>query len=307
MNRIIITDLPKPHDEVKGCWYNGYPIHKGYTENSLNYATVYSHQNHILPDLKRIKNDFKNFKKTLQAAGFEVYTLPFPEELNQVDNLHHDAVFVRDSGLIFKDCWIKARFSATNRQMESEIYAPIIAKTFNKRVVELPGDAYLELGEVFYLQTKQGTFYFGGLSRSNKIGHDFAQSVIQADHYCLLRSQGYHLDTVFSPVLSQANEIIAFIVREDLFSRECLEALKRFNIEIIRIDPIDSSGVEGNLGNYAVNALVGPGVLLNAAEFLTPGVEAKLKSLNIKRYVTPLNDFRNAGGSFHCLTNEIYE
>ena len=63
MNRIIITDLPKPHDEVKGCWYNGYPIHKGYTENSLNYATVYSHQNHILPDLKRIKNDFKNFNK----------------------------------------------------------------------------------------------------------------------------------------------------------------------------------------------------------------------------------------------------
>ncbi len=306
-NKIIITDLPKAHGEIKGCWYSGYPIHSGHTKNSLNYATLYSSQNHIIPDQKRLKADFDNFKKTFKLAGLNVQTLPFPEELNQLDNLHHDAVFVRDSGFMFKNYWIKASFSAKNRQMESEVYSSVMHKKFNKEVVELPEHAYLEFGEVFYLKTKNGTFYFGGLSRSNKKGHDFVKSIIKPDHYCLIKSEGYHLDTVFSPVLSNNNELIAFIIADNMLSTESLDRLRKFNIEMIYVDPIDSSGEVGALGNYAINTFTAPGIMLNCAKFLTEGVEDKFKLLKIKRFISPLTDFRFAGGSYHCLTNEVYE
>jgi len=36
------------------------------------------------------------------------------------------------------------------------------------------------------------------------------------------------------------------------------------------------------------------------------GVEEALQKLGIERYVAPLTSFKYAGGSVHCLTNEIY-
>jgi N-dimethylarginine dimethylaminohydrolase len=307
MNKIVIVDLPRINGKIRGCWYNGYPIHKGHTESSLNYATLYANQKNIIPDQKRLKRDFKNFKKTLKQAGFDIRVLSFPEEINKTNNLHHDAVFVRDAGLIFKDYWIKANFSATVRQAEAEVHTKTITKKFGKKIIELPKDAFLEFGEVFLLQTKNGTYYFGGLSRSNEAGHNFAKSIIKPDNFCLIRSNGYHLDTVFSPVLNKDNELVAFIVAKNMLDSESLESLKKFNLEIIYVDPIDSSGEGEELGNYAVNTLIAPGIMLNCAKFLTMSVEEKLKKLGIKRFVSPLTDFRFAGGSYHCLTNEIYE
>ena len=92
-----------------------------------------------------------------------------------------------------------------------------------------------------------------------------------------------------------------------MITQKSLASLKQLDIEIIEIDPIDSSGEGKELGNYAINTLVAPGIMLNCAEFLTEKVESKLKSLGIKRYVSPLTYFRFAGGSYHCLTNEIYK
>lgn len=46
--------------------------------------------------------------------------------------------------------------------------------------------------------------------------------------------------------------------------------------------------------------------MMNCGKFSTPDVEEKLKALKIKRYFAPLTYFRFAGGSYHCLTNEIY-
>lgn len=307
MNEIIIVDLPKAHGEIRGCWYNGYPIHKGHTENSLNHATLYANQKRIIPDQKKLKHDFENFENILKRAGFYIHVLPFPEELNQTDSLHHDAVFIRDAGLMFKDYWIKARFSAKVRQKEADVHTKTITKKFNKKVLELPKNAFLEFGDIFLLQTKNGSYYFGGLSRSNKKGHNFARSIINPDNYCLIESEGYHLDTVFSPVLNISNELIAFIVTKKIVNHNSLQFLKRFNLEIIYIDPIDSFGEREGLGKYAVNTLVAPGIMLNCAEFLTKGVEDRLKQLKIKRFISPLTYFYFAGGSYHCLTNEIYE
>lgn len=305
MINLLIVDLPKKNGKIKGCWYDGYPIHKGHKKSSLNYATLYSNQKKIIPNQVRIKKEFENFKKILRKAGFKLHILPFPEELNKIGNLHHDAIFVRDSGIFFKDLWIKANFSAKVRQAEAEAHTKVIKEKFMKKVIEMPKGAYIEFGEVFLLKTILGSFYFGGISRSNKKGHDFVRSIIKPDKYCLIKSEGYHLDTVFTPVLNKNNQLIAFILVKKMIDKKSLELLKKFNVEIININPIDSSGNGKELGNYAVNTLIAPGVMLNCAKFLTKGVENKLKKLGIKRFISPLKDFRFAGGSYHCLTNEI--
>lgn len=307
MNEIIIVDLPKPHGNIKGCWYNGYPIHKGKTKDSLNYATIYANENRIIPEQNKIERDFDNFKKILKFAGFKLHTLSFPEELNVENNLRHDAIFVRDAGLLFKNYWIKANFSVKHRQIEATVHAKIISEKFGKKVLDLPTDCFLEFGEVFLLQTKKGSYYFGGLSRSNKKGHDFVKSIVKPDYYHLIQSEGYHLDTIFSPVLNSENKLIACIVTKKMLARKSLASLKQLDIEIIEIDPIDSSGEGKELGNYAVNTLVAPGLMLNCLEFLTKNVENRLKAMGIKRYISPLTYFRFAGGSYHCLTNEIYK
>ena len=305
MTEILIIEPPKETKSIKGCWSAGFPIHKGESNDSLNYATVYANKNKIIPDIKIINQDYLNFIKTLTKAGFKLTKLPFPKELNEPDNLHHDAIFVRDAGLMTKDYWIKARFSAKDRQAEAEVHAKIIANKFNKKIIELPKNSFLEFGEVFYLKTKDKTYYFGGVSRSNKQAHDFVKSILQPDIYILIKSEGYHLDTVFSPVLSKDNELIALILTKNMIAKEILEELKSLKLELIFVDAIDSSGEGKTLGNYAINTLVAPGVMTNCSKFETRGVEEKLKALEIKRFISPLTYHRFAGGSYHCLTNEI--
>lgn len=306
MNDLILIDLPKHHGEIKGCWYNGYPIHQGHTEESLNFATVYANQNKIIPDQKILKKEFQDFLETLKKAGFHLHLLPFPEELNHMNCLHHDAIFLRDAGLFFKDLWIKARFSAKDRHPEAEVHARVIAKRFRKQIVELPEGAFLEFGEVFFLRTKKGSYYFGGLSRSNKKSHDAVREIVQPEYFTLIASEGYHLDTIFSPVLNKENELIAFLLVKKMIAEKSLKALEEFEIPLINLDPKDSSGEGEELGNYAVNSLIAPGMLLNSCAFETAGVEEKLKSLGIQRFISPLTSFRFAGGSYHCLTNEMY-
>jgi N-dimethylarginine dimethylaminohydrolase len=305
MPEILIIEPPKETKSIKGCWSAGFPIHKGESNNSLNYATVYANKNSIIPDVKIINKDYANFAKTLTTAGFKLTKLPFPKELNDPDNLHHDAIFVRDAGLMTKDYWIKARFSAKDRQAEAEVHAKTISKKFNKKIIELPKDSFLEFGEVFYLKTKDKTYYFGGVSRSNKQAHDFVKSILKPDTYILIESEGYHLDTVFSPVINKNNELVALILTKGMIAEKSLKELKNLGLEIIYVDSTDSSGEGKTLGNYAINTLVAPGILANCSKFETKGIEERLETLEIKRFVSPMTYHRFAGGSYHCLTNEI--
>jgi len=306
MNEIILVDLPKAHGEITGAWYSGYPVHKGRTKNSLNYATVYAHNHHVIPDQKVMRREYNKFISNFKTAGLKIHLLPFPNELNQIDSLHHDGIFIRDVGMMYKNYWIKASFSARVRQPEADVWAPIIAKKFKKQIITPPKDAYIEFGEAFFLETNYGTYYFGGLSRSNKKGHDFVRSIIKPAHYCLIKSNGYHLDTVFSPVVDKNNNLTAFIVAKNMISKNSLLALKKLGGTIIYVNSMDSSGHGNILGNYTVNTFTAPGLMMNCGKFSTPGVENKLKALKIKRYSAPLTYFRFAGGSYHCLTNEIY-
>ncbi len=166
--------------------------------------------------------------------------------------------------------------------------------------------AFLEGGDINYIETCKGSYYFGGLSRSNKIGHDFVREIIRPDHFILIESEGYHLDTVFTPVVTADNCLAAIIVTANKLSDPSMAALEALDVQIIEVSAMDSSGEEDQLGEYAVNALIAPGIMVNSSYFSTPGVEQILKDLGIQRFVTPLSSFRYAGGSVHCLTNEVY-
>lgn len=306
MNDVIIIDLPLAHQGVNGIWSNGYPIHQGHNEDSLNYATVYAQERQITPDQEKLREDFERFVETLKAAGFNVHILPFPDILNQPGSLHHDAVFVRDAGFMIGDYWIKARFSARGRQLEADVHAPIIAERFNKKILQLPPGAYLECGDAFYVKAKNGSFYFGGLNRSNPQGHNFVRNIVEPEHFLLIESTGYHLDTIMSPVLNSENALCAILVVKQMLTPESYQKLANMGIELIEVDTIDASGEGEELGTYAINTLFGPGVMLNCEKFVTPGVEERLAEFGIKRFVSELTYHRYAGGSYHCLTNEIY-
>lgn len=302
---IIVVKLPTPNKKITGPWCTGYPIHKGHKSDSLNFATLYSHEKGIIPDQKVLRQQHNNFLKTLRQAGFKIHFLDFPKKLNQPNNLHHDALFIRDSGMFFGKYWIKSNYSARARQAEADTFAPIIAKKFNKKIIQLPTNAFLEFGEVAYFDTKDGDYYFGGLSRANKKGHDFVRKIIKPKNYILVESHGYHLDTLLSPVIDKNNKLVALIVAKDLLTGKGLEALKKTKIKLIFVRKIDSSGYGKKLGNYSVNTLYAPGILVGSSYFSTKGIEEKLKKMGIKHFVCPLIYFDFAGGSCHCLTNEL--
>ncbi|MCF7826701.1 MAG: hypothetical protein K9N29_08615 [Candidatus Marinimicrobia bacterium] len=303
---IILLGLAPFTSEVHGMWHKGYPVHQGETESSMNFATLYAKQQGIVPDQELLRQEWLNFVDTLLTAGFHLHIVPFPEELNRPDSLYHDAVFIRDAGLIFRGIWIKSRFSVKHRMYEGEFHTNLIESKLGKTVVTLPESALLEGGDINYLETRHGSYYFGGLSRSNRAGHDFVRGIIRPDHYILVESEGYHLDTVFTPVVNVDNEMCAVIVTANMLSDSSMEAIRTLGVKVMEVSKMDSSGVDEQLGDYAVNALIAPGIMVNSSKFSTPGIEDQLADMGIQRYVTPLTSFRYAGGSVHCLTNEVY-
>ncbi len=303
---IILLGLPPVTAEVKGMWPNGYPVHKGETESSINFATLYAKNNGITADQQLLRREWLNFVATLLQAGFHLQIIPFPEELNRPGSLYHDAVFIRDGGLIFRGIWIKSRFSVKDRVLEGEFHSRLVESKLKKTVVSLPKGSYLEGGDVNYLETAGGSYYFGGLSRSNRKGHDFVREIIRPDNYILVESEGYHLDTVFTPVVTADNKLAALIIAGGSIKPDSLAQLRATGIPVIEVSAQDSSGSGDTLGDYSVNALIAPGVMVNCSRFSTPGVEETLQKLGIERYVAPLTSFKYAGGSVHCLTNEVY-
>lgn len=298
MNKRIL--LVKP---PKNWWADGLPVCKGVSEASANKTAEYFHKNGIRPNQDRLQNSFKNLKKILRNSGKDIEILDFPKKLLIAKEF--DGVFIRDVGMCFDNLWIKANFSFIDRQIESDIYAEIIKKKFNKEIIQPSRNSYIEFGEVYYVEAVNGRFYFGGVSRANKQGHDFMKEIIKPDYFYIIKSDGYHLDTVFTPVLDSNNKLVALITSKGMLANESWRELNKIGIKIINVDPKDTANIDG-LGNYAVNALPLPGVLITGAHFQTPGVEDLLQSIGVKVKVVDLPDYNMSGGSVHCLTNEIY-
>ncbi len=289
------------------CWPKGYIVHQG-KKTSINKTTIHTLENNIKPNQKRLEESFKNLCNTFESFGCQLEIIPFPDDLNDIDGISHSVLYVRDVGFSFNDLWIKSNFSAKNRQEEADVIANIMSSKYGKKVIEMPTYAEIEFGEVHYIETDNKTYYFGGISRANRRGQEQVIDIIHPDKYFIIESLGFHLDTVFTPVVDKSNRFVAIIVAKGMITEDSyhnLESLRDDGVKIINIDNKDTCDTDG-LGTYAVNCFVGKGFLISGAKFSTPNVINELKSLDINFVSVDIPDYKYGGGSIHCITNELY-
>ena len=124
-----------------------------------------------------------------------------------------------------------------------------------------------------------------------------------------MKSDVFHLDTLFTPVINKKNQLAAMIACTSLMENESAVNLKNFakklSIELIEVGPEDSIGTNNQLGEFAVNCCPLPGYLIGPTRFRSLKVNKILKELEVMHITIPTTQFRLSGGSVHCLTNEL--
>ena len=125
----------------------------------------------------------------------------------------------------------------------------------------------------------------------------------------MLKGEGFHLDTFFTPALNKDGQIVALIICEKILDPQSKKSLFHYadgnNIPIFNIPENDALGTKRKTGKFAVNALPLPGILFRPDYFSNPVIDEKLNELGIKIKITPTSQFQLSGGSVHCVTNEL--
>ena len=162
-------------------------------------------------------------------------------------------------------------------------------------------------GEFFYCANNR--VLFSGLQRNTRRGVDFVAEELNVDEVVILKGEGFHLDTFFTPVLNKDGYIVALIICEKLLNPQSKKTLFDYadnsNVPIFNIPESDSLGTKAQTGRFAVNALPLPGILLRPDYFSNPIIDEQLSELGIKTKITPTSQFQLSGGSVHCVTNEL--
>ena len=124
-----------------------------------------------------------------------------------------------------------------------------------------------------------------------------------------MKSNVFHLDTIFTPVINKDNELAAMIACTALMEKNSIINLKSFakrlSVELVEVDPEDSIGTVDQLGEFAVNCCPLPGYLIGPTRFRSLKVYQLLKKLDVMHITVPTTQFRLSGGAVHCLTNEL--
>ncbi len=265
-----------------------------------------------LPNQHVLIQEWTQLKQTLTHSGVEVEVVPFPSILDGDDsaNWKHDYVFFRDLYVTnLSGEAVLARFRERERQAEVEVVRRYLSEKSHLTIHQLPedSDCFMEGGELYYCPLEK--ILFAGESRNSKKGNELTTHYLQADELIVLKSKGFHLDTVFTPVFDSTGGLCACIVCLELVEAESAIRLKDFckqrNIDLLTIQPDEAIGSNGVLGSFAVNCLPLPGMLIGCTPFKNDAVIAALKIHEVQHIITPLTQFRLSGGSVHCLTNEL--
>jgi N-dimethylarginine dimethylaminohydrolase len=287
--KILISELPKSN------WWG---------KGSEAYDNDWAMEEGVIPNHQQVLIEYKSFAENLQKYA-EIDIIPFPDELD-INNLYkHDAIFIRDSFISNqKGEMVIANFSERKRQIERDHVRDYLQKN-GYRTFELADDAYMEGGEYYF--SKNDNTLFSGISRSNKKGVEETAKLLGVKEVLIVETDAFHMDTVFTIILDKSGLLCGLIACPKLIKNMDIirEFVKKNNIELIEIDPIDSIDFDGK-GKISVNCLPLPGVLLSGNEFLTQGVEEKIKKLGVTHSVTPITQFLHSAGGYHCLTNELF-
>jgi len=292
--KIIISKLPE-----NNWWGSGTPA---YPDNPAM-------QEGAIPNQVLLKNEREQLIKALRQLNVEVIEAPFPIDLDG-SNPEHDFVYIRDQFISNRNGdVIVMKFRNPERSKEQDHIIPILEE-LDLSVFELPKkpDLFAEGGE-FYLCKKENIL-FAGNSRNSMSGIEAVAKFLGVTDLIILKSNVFHLDAYFCPVISKEGEICAITCCIEEISKNSKIQLYKFadskNIPIIRLPNIDGVGSKKNLGSFAVNALPIPGFLIGPKPYSNKKVLKKLNEIGIERINTPMSQYALSGGSVHCCTNEIY-
>lgn len=291
--KVAISKLPK------NPWWGAGVV--GYKDNPAM-------RDGIIPDQSLLVKERESLIITLENNNIEVIQFSFPEELEN-KKYGHDFVFIRDAFISdLNNNVLLLKFSQKNRDAESTIISNYLEK-LDYNVKELPSrkNMFAEGGEFYYCPKDK--ILFSGIKRNSIIGAEEVASFLNVNQLILIKTKAFHLDTVFTTIMDHNGKLCAVIVCKDLISKDSYASLNQFcklnNIELINIPPLDSIGINKNIGSLAVNNFSAPGLLISSSRFSVPSVAEYLNNKNVKMETTPVSQFQLSGGSIHCLTNEL--
>ncbi len=291
--KILISNFPQ-----SGWWSSGIPKYED------NPAMIEG----AIPNMNIAKKERIKLINAITKSGHEVVEIKFPDELDK-RNKKHDFIFVRDSFISNqKGKAIILRAGQPQRRIENKLIRKYL-ETYKMDIVEIPNKSGIRAdGGEFYFCLKDNIL-FSGLQRNTHSGAKYVFQELNAKNMIILEGMGYHLDTFFSPVLGKDGYIVAVIVCMKILINDSKEILRDYakiaNIPIIDIPPEDAIGTKKHTGNFAVNALPLPGILIRPNQFSNNSINKRIEELGIKQIITPTTQFQLSGGAIHCLTNEI--
>lgn len=294
--KIIISSLPN-----NPWWGNGTPQYED------NPAMVLGTQ----PNQELLEKEWKNFSQILAEKYPAIDVIPFPSTLDGINSnkWKHDFVFVRDLYVSNqRGDVVIARFRQKEREAEQKIIEEWLMGQ-NVKVHSLPDNDnhFMEGGEFYYCANEN--ILFAGESRNSRKGNEKTADILGVEELIILKSNSFHLDTLFTPVFNSDNQLCLLIACTTLLEKESVNQLKKMmynrDIPILVISPEEAIGTTSKLGSFAVNCLPLPGQLIGAAEFKSETVKTTLKEHNIAHSAVSLTQFHLSGGSVHCLTNEL--
>lgn len=294
--KILISKLPKHN-----WWGHGTPIY----ENNP------AMKEGVVPNQELVEIEMFLMSKLFNRLPIEVVEIDFPYFLDQqnLDQRQHDFVFVRD--LFVSDQngkVIISKFREKARQVEADIMQ-VMLDSMGYKTIRIPDDstATAEGGE-FYYCPGDGVL-FSGACRNNVEGAEWVAQEFNVDELVIMKSNAFHLDTLFTPVINKENKLVAVIGCTSLMENDSAENLRQFakrkNIELVEVSPEDAIGTENELGEFAVNCEPLPGYLVGPTRFRSNKVAPLLKELGVMHITVPTTQFRLSGGAIHCLTNEL--
>tara|TARA_B100000575_G_scaffold83553_1_gene65781 strand:- start:1293 stop:2171 length:879 start_codon:yes stop_codon:yes gene_type:complete len=246
--------------------------------------------------------------KAIQEEGHEIIELDFPKQLDS-EKPNHDFVFIRDPFISNQNGKaIILRAGEPTRRVENEVIKELLEQ-IQVNICEMPNRSgwRADGGEFFYCANNR--VLFSGLQRNTQKGVDFVAEELNVNEVVLLKGEGFHLDTFFTPALNKDGYIAALIICEKFLNPQSKKTLFNYadtnDIPVFIIPKSDALGTKVQAGRFAVNALPLPGILLRPNYFSNPAIDEQLGKLGIKTKITPTSQFQLSGGSVHCVTNEL--
>jgi N-dimethylarginine dimethylaminohydrolase len=296
MMKILISKLPE-----NAWWGHGTPIY----ENNP------AMKEGVVPNQEIVAVEMFMLSKLFNRLPVDVVEIDFPYFLDQQNTKQrqHDFVFVRDLFVSNQNgTCIISKFKEKARQVEADIMQ-IMLDSMGYKTIRIPSKstATAEGGE-FYFCPQDGVL-FSGACRNNIKGVEWVAQEFNVDELVLMKSNAFHIDTLFTPVINVDNELVAVIACTSLMEKDSVENLKLFakrkDIELVEVPPEDAIGTENELGEFAVNCEPIPGYLIGPTRFRSNKVAPLLKELGVMHITVPTTQFRLSGGAIHCLTNEL--